>query len=402
MINVDYLVLGGGVSGLSFAARLKQSGINDVIVLEKENEVGGLCRSMNIDGSPLDIGGGHFLDMRNSRVLEFLFQFMDLGKWNKFSRISKIDSPYMTIDYPYEANIWQFPIDVQVEYLKSIASAGCNTGQKMPEKFSSWIEWKLGRKIAEDYMLPYNKKIFSMDLDELGSYWLYKLPDVSFEDTLRSCLEHEPAGRLPAHGEFYYPKNHGYGELWLSIGRYLGDSVKTGVTIEQVDFENKTVNGEFRANKIINTVPWHELSGNSDMPASIAVLVSDLRYSGIDVDYHSKSLESDAQWIYVPDIETPHHRKLLRSNFLPGSRGYWTETNSLRNVGNSEFRHTNKYAYPVNTINKPAQIKNVLDWAAVKGVYGLGRWGEWEHMNSDVAVARAIDLAISMINGEGN
>ena len=28
-----------------------------------------------------------------------------------------------------------------------------------------------------------------------------------------------------------------------------------------------------------------------------------------------------------------------------------------------------------------------------KGIYGLGRWGEWQHYNSDVVVARALALA---------
>ncbi len=46
-----------------------------------------------------------------------------------------------------------------------------------------WIRWKLGERIAEEYMLPYNRKIWSVDLDSLGTYWLYKLSDVSFRKT---------------------------------------------------------------------------------------------------------------------------------------------------------------------------------------------------------------------------
>lgn len=34
-----------------------------------------------------------------------------------------------------------------------------------------------------------------------------KLPDVSFENTLRSCLEHKAYGIQPGHAQFYYPKN---------------------------------------------------------------------------------------------------------------------------------------------------------------------------------------------------
>lgn len=68
---MKYLILGAGPAGLSFANRLQQNGENSFLVLEKEKEAGGLCRSKEIDGRPLDIGGGHFIDVRNSRVLQF-------------------------------------------------------------------------------------------------------------------------------------------------------------------------------------------------------------------------------------------------------------------------------------------------------------------------------------------
>ena len=51
-----YLVLGAGPAGLSFANSLLQKGEDSFLVLESESEAGGLCRSMDVDGSPLDIG----------------------------------------------------------------------------------------------------------------------------------------------------------------------------------------------------------------------------------------------------------------------------------------------------------------------------------------------------------
>ena len=69
----------------------------------------------------------------------------------------------------------------------------------MPEKFVDWIYWKLGEKIAEDYMIPYNQKMFGKELNLLGTYWLEKLPNVSFEETLLSCLTKKPYGKDPGH-----------------------------------------------------------------------------------------------------------------------------------------------------------------------------------------------------------
>lgn len=58
------------------------------------------------------------------------------------------------VNHPIEANIWQMKIEDQVVYLKSIAVAGCNIGTPMLEAFVDWIYWKLGSKVAEDYMIP--------------------------------------------------------------------------------------------------------------------------------------------------------------------------------------------------------------------------------------------------------
>ena len=60
---MKYLILGAGPSGLTFANKLKELGENDFLVLDRNPSAGGLCRSTDVDGSPLDIGGGHFRDV---------------------------------------------------------------------------------------------------------------------------------------------------------------------------------------------------------------------------------------------------------------------------------------------------------------------------------------------------
>ena len=44
-------------------------------------------------------------------------------------------------------------------------------------------------------------------------------------------------------------------------------------------------------------------------------------------------------------------------------------------------------------MGKQECMEALLSWAKSKQVYGLGRWGEWQHYNSDVVVSRALDLA---------
>lgn len=393
MLKVKYLILGAGAAGLSLAASLLEKKETSFLVLEKEQLAGGLCRSLDVDGSPLDIGGGHFLDVRRKEVLDFVFRFMPDYEWNIFERISKIRTKSAEIDYPYEASIWQLPVEEQVDHLLSISQAGCNTGKPMPEGFREWIIWKLGDMVANQYMLPYNRKIFSIDLDRLGTYWLYKLPDVSFEETLRSCLYRKPYGKLPAHAQFYYPKKYGYGEVFQRIADSLGDKLLLGFAVKTIDFDSLLVNNGFQADVIVNTIPWAELKHGTGIPDLIQQEIDQLEYSSLDVTYHSAKQETDSLWTYFPDEHLSYHRILYRQNFLPGAKGYWTETNTKRLQEVKSFNFHNQYAYPLNTLEKPASIRCVLDWAASRSVIGLGRWGEWEHMNSDVAISKALILA---------
>ena len=220
-----YIILGAGPSGLSFAHTLKDHGETSFLVLEKESVAGGLCRSEDVDGAPLDIGGGHFLDTKRKDALDLIFRFMPRTEWREYKRISKIRIRGVEIDYPIEANLWRLPLNDQVDFLESIAQTGCLQGAVMPQTFEKWISWKLGKLIAEEYMLPYNRKIWANNLNKLGTYWLYKLPSVSFRETLQSCLERKPYGKLPAHAAFYYPKKYGYGEIWKRMGEALGDQI---------------------------------------------------------------------------------------------------------------------------------------------------------------------------------
>ena len=398
---MKYLILGAGPAGLVFANRLLKNGEDDLLVLEKEAEAGGLCRSRNVDGAPLDIGGGHFLDVRNPKVLDFLFPFMPEEMWDRYERDSRIVVGENTINSPIEANIWQMKLDDQVQYLKAIAVAGCNLGTPMPEKFIDWIYWKLGDKIAEDYMIPYNKKMFGEDLDELGTYWLDKLPNVSFDETLISCLERKAYGTQPGHASFYYPDKYGYGELWKRLAQTLGDRIVYNTPVKKLDLNKKTVNDSYKADIIINTVPWTDIREYEGIDGKYLSDIGKLKHSSVVIEYVAEDLDTGAHWIYYPDLKLSYHRILVRHNFCPGSRGYWTETNLTRfdRTGKKEDGYfINEYAYPLNTIGKQEIIKDLLEYVRTKGVYGLGRWGEWQHFNSDVVTARAIELADSLLD----
>ena len=206
----------------------------------------------------MDIGGGHFLDVRRPDVNEFLFRFMSENEWNLFVRNSKIKLKDKMIDHPIEANIWQLSIDEQIKYLTSIAKAGCTRGENKPEKFVDWILWKLGTEITNEYMIPYN------------TY-----------------------GIQPGHAQFYYPKKYGYGEIWKRMADTLGEHIAYNTQVKGIEFGNNIVfandGRRIKGEKVITTIPWKELETLDNMPNELCNEIKKLKYSSLYIKYYKEN-----------------------------------------------------------------------------------------------------------------
>lgn len=91
-------IIGAGPSGLALAHTLLRRGVGDFLVLEREEEAGGLCRTRMVDGSPLDIGGrlllgepARTLDVA-SRTVNGTIEadvVVNTAPWPSFGRIDK-------------------------------------------------------------------------------------------------------------------------------------------------------------------------------------------------------------------------------------------------------------------------------------------------------------------------
>jgi hypothetical protein len=200
-------------------------------------------------------------------------------------------------------------------------------------------------------------------------------------------------GTLPAHGIFLYPRQHGYGEVWRRMGEDLGSQLIVDSPVTSIDLNPHIVNGTFKAEIIVNTIPWPVWDKVARIPTMIRREIALLQHTSVDVDYHPETLETRSHWIYEPDESIAYYRILCRSNFSPNSRGYWTESNSKRSLDCSSWRHRNEFAYPISTLDKPKAMATITNWAQKNCILSLGRWGTWEHVNSDVATSLAIAAA---------
>lgn len=103
--NYDVVVIGAGISGLLAALALSKEG-KSVLILEKEDAVGGVCRSYEVNGYRIDTGphaitrleNGPFKELMD-RYFDLVPQFVPFGKYHV--RIGDNVKPF-----PWNINTW--------------------------------------------------------------------------------------------------------------------------------------------------------------------------------------------------------------------------------------------------------------------------------------------------------
>lgn len=402
----DYLIIGGGITGVATGRRLQQLGKENFIILEGYSQAGGLCRTVEVDGHVLDIGGGHVLHSRFPEVLDWIFEHIPKSEFNTFQTKVLIDLEGHPIEFPIELNLWQLPVDLQVEYLHSYLTA---SGQNIQyENFESWIRNYLGDKIAENYMIPYNNKLWCMDISKLNTDWLIKIPDTNIKLVLKSIIERNSnfTEQVVSHRSFYYPKRGGFQTVFDAILEKIKNKVVLNTDVSKLEYINEEgiwlIDGKFKARKVINTAPWTRL---------------EIKLNGFDFESEFENLEHlsdvislwqrepyshDAHWMYIPSENVEQHREFYIHNYAPHSKpgGVMTDINRVRWLKNNKqwkagvplYENENIFAYPVPTKNYKDSMIRILNYSRDYNLFGIGRWGQWQYFNTDQCIKQVLEF----------
>ena len=407
---LDYLIIGAGVTGITLSKFLRKGGIDNILVLEKEDRPGGLCKTEIINGHTLDIGGGHFFHTKHQEIFDYIFSFLPKEEFNYFERVSKIKIGDVTIDYPIESNIWQMPINDQIEYLISVVRNGEALGMGEPSNYEEWIRWKLGNKICDEYMIPYNEKLWGVSPSEMDIDWLYKIPRVNVDEVLRYCLERkQDVTKFPAHIHFYYPKKGGFESLVSAIAKDEMKYIKLNEAVTKMDYvrDHWVINDTYEAKNVINTTPWNDLYDALGRPHEIESDITKIRYNRIVVSLYEHDYEHGWHWRYVPDSALAHHREFYIGNFAKDSKpnGIYLETGIKRFDEKSAgfegvkpvANYTTDAAYPIPVVGHTQAIRNILKYYEPMHLFGCGRWGQHEYQNADVSMHEAVKFAQNLV-----
>jgi protoporphyrinogen oxidase len=393
-------VVGAGVSGLSVAKLLNAA--HDVVVFEKTSEIGGIARTKKINGNVYHLTGGHCFNSKHHDVLDFVFSIYPKDNWNTIERIAKIHFKGKFYNYPIEYSLKEIFND-HPEFVIDAIKDLFTDKDKQPENLKEWFIFTFGEALATEYFIPYNKKIWGLDPENMSYDWvLDKLPIPKKEDILKSLIK-DQKDEMP-HATFYYPKSNDQADFISSIARGL--NIKFNKAIQKISNDNGKwiVDGEV-FDEVINTMPLNEFEKVYEFPEEVVNACKKLRYNKV-TNMLWESVESEQTWTYFPSADTIFHRHIHIGNFCRPRNNYII-TESL---GERTFEEMEQEGRKYNHLKVPLDF-NVSDHAYVlydknyftyknqvtkhlkeTGIKNLGRFGEWEYYNMDVCIKSAIDL----------
>ncbi len=307
MRNVDTLVLGAGLSGISTAYALRGE---NFLVLEKGSAPGGLCTSEEKSGFTFD-QTGHWLHLCREKTKDLFFSLFPGDEHVQIVRKTFVYSHGTYTLYPFQSNTYGLPPQVIKECIVGFVKAMYESDKsRAKENFYEWCMAYLGEGISKHFMIPYNSKIYTVHPKEMASHWCdYYVPKPTLEQVVEGAIT-SPEQKVGYNASFYYPKEGGIGSLVKRLfdrtekEKYLFNTEPTAI-----DLDNKTVtlkNGEkITYENLVSSISLRDflnmVEGSfSEEAEKIAKRLKIASVSYLNIGLKNR-LKHEAHWVYLPE-----------------------------------------------------------------------------------------------------
>lgn len=347
------LIIGAGPAGLSAAIDLIDKGIKPILI-ETENEIGGLSKTLIYNGNKVDIGPHRFfskeqkiLDLWENLIPTQGFPAIDdaiLNRDNSFfngnsnpekeeksmlkrRRISRILYNKRFFDYPIKLNINTLKNLGLKDSLMAISSYFKSCIIKNPEvSLENFIINRYGKFLYKMFFENHTQKVWGQHPNKIPQEWgVQRIKGISiFKDLFKNPLS--------LIDEYFYPKN-GCSQLWEEMAERIiakGGEIHTNATVESLKIENKKivsikVNKDGQINDwygdyIISSMPIQELIlGMDSVPNSIKNVAKSLSYR----DYIMTTF-------VVKDFKLKNNTKFKTINNIPPDSWIYTQQRDVK------------------------------------------------------------------------
>ncbi|MBE0395241.1 protoporphyrinogen/coproporphyrinogen oxidase [Citrobacter amalonaticus] len=413
--NCDYLVLGGGVSGLMFANKNKD---NDVMIIEKENELGGYCRTVYQDGYIWDYAG-HFFHFANPQIKNFFETKISSDQLIVKEKCTKIFYKDKILDFPFQANIHQLGKN---DFIDCLYDLYFKEEKEIYSSFLDMLYGKFGRSITEMFLKPYNEKLYACDLNNLDQNAMGRFfPYANFEQIVRGFKENYH-GSYNSH--FLYPKKGAKVFIDALTDELSNDIIHLSEEVLSISLKEKYVITNRRKitfKYLINTIPFNKFL-NMITDIDYSEVVKNLSWNKVlvlNLGFDKNTEFNDIHWAYFPEKSYNFYRVGFYNNILNDERlslyveiGYSDKDSfdiheqldkTLLGLRDSGIINDHKlisyipitmnpaYVHIDSSLNDTKQsIKNEL---SEFGVFTIGRYGDWKYCSIEDSMIDAVNLA---------
>jgi protoporphyrinogen oxidase len=441
------IVVGAGPAGLTAGYLLAERG-GAPIVLEAEDQVGGLAKTVVRDGYRFDLGGHRFFT--KAPEVERLWHEVLGDEMLVRDRLSRIYWNGRFLDYPLR------PADVvrklgPVELTRALVSyaAAATRPRGREQTLEEWISNRFGRRLFELFFASYTQKVWGVPASELRAEWgAQRIRGLSFRTAAKDALR--VSNRDPdLHTlirRFHYPR-YGPGQMWEAMAASTvakGGSLRLDTPVERLHLDGGRVSairagGElFEASQVVSSMPLRTLVDVCDPAPSPAVIEAarGLRYR----DFLTVALVVEGDdpfpdnWVYVHDAGVRVGRIQNFRSWSPwmvpldgracvgleyfcfegdelwktGDQGLVElATRELEQLGLARSDSVERgwvvrvpKAYPVYDADYPARLETIRSWLrGIAGLQQVGRNGLHRYNNTDHSMLTAMRAVENICDG---
>ena len=422
-MKVKNLIIGAGISGLTYANYCG----DDYLVVEKENEVGGYCRTIKEKGFVWDYAG-HFFHFNTD---EFKKMFIDEVPEEDIiynEKCTKILYDKDFIDFPFQMNIHQLKKEEFIDCLYDLFN---KTEKDKYDNFLDMLYGKFGKSIVEKFLKPYNEKLYAIDLtkldvDAMGRFFPYADKEAIINNMK---AEHNNAGSY--NSSFLYPVNGAGSFMNILYNKLDKNKVILNVSLEKLDVDKKIAtlsNGEkVEYEYLINTMPLNRFLG---ILGNKEDLLKELSYNKVlvlNIGFNKNTpLCKKEHWLYIPSEDINFYRCGFYSNILGTDKlsmyieiGYAKDAviddKEIKKQLDLTLEGLTKIGIIDDSMELEAYVPIIMDPAYVhintetdkkinelkeefknKNIYTLGRYGAWIYNSMEDSMLVAKELASSL------
>ena len=175
MKQYDYLVVGAGLFGATFAHLAKKDG-KKVLVIDKREHIAGNIYTENMNGIQVHQYGAHIFHTDNSNVWNFVNQFAEFNRYTN-SPVARIGNEIYNLPFNMNtfAKIWDDVYSPEDAW-RHISEERKEMDGKVPSNLEEQAISLIGRTIYEKLIKGYTEKQWNRDCKDLPAFIIKRLP----------------------------------------------------------------------------------------------------------------------------------------------------------------------------------------------------------------------------------